>query len=249
MTYFLVVFELISLTLSKNLPEELMRDNVLQVRSAFVNFFVLRDVSGLYLVDAGFISGRKRLKRELSKQGWADLPILGIILTHGHLDHILNVKNLAKESGAWIAAPKNDQCHYQGAPRYSGSARVAGILEFFGRLMLRYQPFVPDRLLDDGDELEVCSGLKVVALPGHTKGHCALYSEQHKLLFSGDLFASFGRFSHFPPRIFNYDTEQVKKSVKAALCLDLVGVFPNHGDRSSPEIHLDRLRALDRKWL
>jgi hypothetical protein len=36
-------------------------------------------------------------------------------------------------------------------------------------------------------------------------------------------------------------------SVTKALKLDIVGVLPNHGDDSMPEVHLQRLTAIDQQ--
>ena len=100
------------------------------------------------------------------------------------------------------------------------------------------------RLLDDGDQIDVWHGLTTVFLPGHTNGHCGFYCSSLKLLFCADLFASFGRFSHFPPPILNMDTPRMLLSVSKALDLDLTGILPNHCDSATPEVHLKRLRKL-----
>ena len=81
-------------------------------------------------------------------------------------------------------------------------------------------------------------------LPGHTEGHTGYYCASRKLLFCGDLFASFGRWSHFPPAILNADPARMADSIHKALSLDLVGVIPNHADAAEPEEHLRRLRVL-----
>ena len=134
--------------------------DILPVRIPRLNFYVLRDSSGLYLLDAGFIGGRRLLQRALRARGWEREPIRGIIVTHGHLDHILNVAAIARETGAWIAAPRLDADHYSGHPHYCGAARFTGCLESLGRPLLSFQPFVPNRLLDDGDFLDVWHGLQ-----------------------------------------------------------------------------------------
>jgi len=221
--------------------------DILQVRAPALNFYVLRDASGLYLIDAGFIGGRFLLRRALRRHGWLGQPIRGIIVTHGHLDHILNVAALALETGAWIAAPRLDADHFSGHPHYGGWARVTGCLESVGRPVLSFQPFVPDRWLDEGDFIDVWHGLRAVHLPGHTYGHMGFYCERLRLLFSADLFASYRGIAHFPPNIFNSAPEQLLHSVATALAFDLAGVIPNHCDRETPDVHLQRLRRLYRK--
>jgi glyoxylase-like metal-dependent hydrolase (beta-lactamase superfamily II) len=224
-----------------------MHEDLLQVRSLGVNFYALRDPKGLHLIDAGFIAGRHLLRIALKKRGWGNERIAGIIVTHGHLDHILNVGRIAEETGAWIAAPRLDALHYEGTPSYQGAAKVTGFLEAIGRPLLGFRKFTPTRLLNDGDFLDIWHGLTVVHLPGHTAGHSGFYCERRKLLFCSDLFASYGSFSHLPPPIFNSSGADIPNSIATALELDLVGVLPNHGDRSSPETHLMRLIAINRK--
>ncbi|HYF33835.1 MAG TPA: MBL fold metallo-hydrolase [Prosthecobacter sp.] len=149
------------------------------------------------MLDAGFIGGRGQLMRALRRRGWEKEPIRGIIVTHGHLDHILNVPLIARETGAWIAAPRIDAEHYAGRASYKGWARVTGWLEGLGRPLLGYQPFVPDRWLDDGDFIDVWHGLRAVHLPGHTHGHMGFYCERFKLLFSGDCSRPIGAARNF----------------------------------------------------
>jgi glyoxylase-like metal-dependent hydrolase (beta-lactamase superfamily II) len=199
------------------------------------------------LIDAGFIGGRSLLRRALRQRSWTQEKIRGIIVTHGHLDHILNVAAIARESGAWIAASRLDADHYAGRPRYQKWARVTGFLESIGRPLLSFEPFVPDRWLDDGDFIDVWHGLRAVHLPGHTAGHMGFYCERLKLLFCADLFASYRGLSHPPPNIFNSAPEQLPESVAKALALDVTGVIPNHCDGASPEEHLRRLRKLHRR--
>jgi glyoxylase-like metal-dependent hydrolase (beta-lactamase superfamily II) len=121
---------------------------------------------------------------------------------------------------------------------------VAGLLERAGRSLLGFQPFTPDRWIEDDEEIGVWQGLRAVHLPGHTAGHTGFHCEKLKLLFCGDLFASYRGFAHFPPAIFNSAPGLLPSSVARALSLEPSGVIPNHGDAADPEEHLRRLRRL-----
>lgn len=205
---------------------------------------MLRDGDSLYLIDTGFIGGIGCLDHALTRKGWNEIPIRGIILTHGHLDHILNVSELANRHGAWIAAPRLDADYYDGTAVYHGISRITSVAEAIGRKVLTFQPFIPARLLNDGDQLDIWHGLQAIQLPGHTAGHTGYFCKNLGLFFSGDLFASFAKFTHLPPKFMNTNSDQILSSLDRALQLKITGVIPNHCDLASAEEHLTRLRLL-----
>jgi glyoxylase-like metal-dependent hydrolase (beta-lactamase superfamily II) len=72
-------------------------------------------------------------------------------------------------------------------------------LEAAGRFLLRYLAAAIDGFLTDGQELPFWGGLRVIHLPGHTRGHCDFFSGRHNLLFGDDMLASY--FSMFTNRL------------------------------------------------
>ncbi len=223
---------------------KLLLPDLLCVCSIGANIHVLRDGDKLYLIDGGFIGGVTLLQRALKKVGWSGLRIEGVLVTHGHLDHVLNLHELRQTYGLWIAVPKLDKLHYQQQYYYSGSARICGWLEKLGRRILGYKSAAVDYWLEVGEILPIWGGLKVLHLPGHTVGHCGYYAESRGILFSGDLFASYGIFSHLPPRFLNDDHIQSRKNLEKLNGIKLRHVYPNHGYCESGEIHLKRLNKI-----
>lgn len=219
-------------------------DDILAIRSFGVVHYVLRNPDGLYLIDTGFIGAIRAMERALEIKGWDSLPIRGILLTHGHLDHVLNAAAIARRYGAWIAGPQADRDRYLGRPACRGLNRVAGGLESLGRSVLRFEPFTPDRLVEDGEGFPVLGELRAVHLPGHTAGHTGYFCESRRLLFCGDLFASYGPLSHRPPGFFNEDSAMARASIGKALSLDPGGVLPHHCLQGSPEGHLEWLMSV-----
>ena len=110
------------------------------------------------------------VRRLLAERGWT---LRGILVTHGHLDHIGAVKALAEEAGVEVWMARGD----------------ADDLRTYGPA-----PYEPDHLVGGGDTVEVAGILfRVFDVPGHTRGSVAFVAEG--FAFVGDvLFAgSVGR--------------------------------------------------------
>lgn len=219
-----------------------MLKNVIQIRMPMVCCYAVREGDSVYLIDTGFVGGVKAIERALNREGWRDLPVKGILLTHGHLDHTLNAAALASKYDTWVAAPLADRSLLEGDFSISGLGRVGGLMQQAGAALLNYRK--PDEIIwykqDSGGEIPDC--FKVVALPGHTAGHSGFLFGRH--LFCGDAFASFDVLLHLPPRIFNNDTDLAQRSLCTVAEMNIDGVFPCHCDKAVPKTHLERLRRM-----
>ena len=104
-----------------------------------------------------------------------DLVCKGILLTHGHFDHILAVHGLAEMTNAPVYAQEEEAILLNDA-RMNASAR-----------MHRDCTIVPDVLLKDGQILQLAGfSIKVIHTPGHTGGGACYYFSGYGVLFSGD---------------------------------------------------------------
>lgn len=151
-----------------------------------------------------------------------NLKPCGIILTHGHFDHIMGLEDA---SGKWKV------------PVYMNTADLVQITEapkYCAALGLQTKPFTGEITgIGDGDRISFGeSHLDVIATPGHTQGGVCYYNAVQGILLSGDtLFAgSIGRTDHI-----GGDYAQLMKSISSRLMpLDSdVKVYPGHGPSTS----------------
>jgi glyoxylase-like metal-dependent hydrolase (beta-lactamase superfamily II) len=106
------------------------------------------------------------------------VKIVGVWLTHGHMDHAGAAAAVKERTGAEIIGPHEDDQWLLDMIEESG--KRYGIAD--GKNV------TPDRYLKDGDELDL-DGVKfgVAHCPGHTPGHVVIYNESGALAFVGDV--------------------------------------------------------------
>ena len=188
------------------------------------------DGKSAVFIDAGFFGEMGRYRRLLRRLRLQPGDVKAILLTHGHLDHVGNLVALHEWTGAPVYAHEEERAHVEARYPYTGLARVCGWAEATGRFVLRRRVGHVDRTFADGETLPFWGGLRVMHLPGHTRGHCGFYSARHDLLFSGDLFASYFFGSHRPPAILNSVPEHFPDSFRRVAELNPRWIVPNHYD-------------------
>ncbi len=154
----------------------------------------------------------------LEKNGFT---IEGILLTHGHFDHIWGAKELRELSGAKIYALDAELELLEDAG-LNVSAQAG-----------RSYTLTPDEVLHDGDEITIGDmKAQVIATPGHTQGGCCYYFKEAGMLISGDtLFEeSVGR-TDFPTGSMSNLVRSIKE--KLFVLPEDTKVYPGHGDSTT----------------
>ena len=146
---------------------------------------------------------------------------VGILLTHGHFDHIMALNELKKRYNVPVYAHEEEEDVLK-----QSSLNMSGMI---GQIYTTQA----DIYVKDGEHLKL-AGLDIIVLhtPGHTKGGVCYYLPEEKVLMSGDtLFhCSIGR-TDFPTGSMS----QLVRSVKEQLFVlpDDVQVYPGHDSVTS----------------
>ncbi len=165
-----------------------------------VNVYAIEDGEQVVLVDSGWALAESQdlLARGLRSIGYDLRDVREFLITHLHRDHYTQAVAVRRAFGNAISIGEAERASLDAiheADRYSGldSLRAAGA----GELADELAPLVPeidlsewefpDRWLPDGTDLPLQTRtLRVIATPGHTRGHVVFHDPEHDALFAGD---------------------------------------------------------------
>lgn len=196
--------------------------------------YLFEEHDRLTLIDTGLSGSTDRIFAAIAKIGRKPEDLRQIFITHHHRDHTGSLAEVIERSNAQVLAHNVEAPVIRGdqPPHKPDQNTLRSILRpFIGGGAQIAEPCRVDRELDDGDEIDVGGGAKVVHTPGHTMGSAALYLAKHKILFSGDAAAHV--FGLGPPAgpfgLFNEDRAQAVQSFKKLAQLDFDRAFFGHG--------------------
>ena len=172
-----------------------------------VNVYALEDADGIALVDAGWAleQAQQALDQALGELGHDLGSVRRCLVTHVHRDHYTLALTLRRLFGARVSlgVDERDTLEHIARPdrRHFSSGLLdritaAGAADLVTRLLELEQGMepldpdewtLPDEWLRDDRVLQVGDRrLRVLATPGHTRGHVVFHDEDNALLFAGD---------------------------------------------------------------
>jgi len=211
------------------------------------------------LIDTGLENSDTFILKSVNQRFGSDNPPKGIILTHGHFDHVGSVIRLAEKWNVPVYAHELEMPYITGKKDYpQGDPSVNE------GLVAKMSPSFPHQAIDLGHRavklpsdgsIPGMPGWKWIHTPGHTEGHVSLFREKDRILIAGDAFTTTKQESlssvltqkeevKGPPAYLTIDWEAAEKSVKKLRDLEPSLVLPSHGlpmkDKELSQ-HLDML--------
>jgi glyoxylase-like metal-dependent hydrolase (beta-lactamase superfamily II) len=201
----------------------------------YVNAFLIAEEDGLTLVDSGLNSSEKKIRGALAEIQRPVTDLRNILITHHHADHVGSLASLKAESGARAYVHPLDAPIVAGEKPRPPANRASVMGRVLGPLIMRMRannpaPATADSAVNDGDEVPVAGGVKVVHTPGHTAGHVSYLVPGHGgILFAGDAAGHmFGRLGK-PIGMFTEDWDAAKASIRKLAELEFDTACFGHG--------------------
>ena len=205
-----------------------MAPNLTQVtRIGMVNAYLVGEADGLTLVDTTLPRSAKAILKAAAGLG---APIVRIVLTHAHGDHIGSLDELAGQlPGVEVLTSARDARLMAGDKTLDPGEEKGQLRGGYPGARTR-----PARLLAAGERV---GSLEVVAAPGHTPGQIALLDTRDRTLICGDAYSTLGGVAttakpnpRFPlPALASWHRPTALETARALRALEPARLAPGHG--------------------
>jgi glyoxylase-like metal-dependent hydrolase (beta-lactamase superfamily II) len=167
-----------------------------RVNDAYTNWYLVQDGDSVTLVDAGTPDSWASLHEALGAIGRSSSDIAAVVLTHAHYDHVGFAGRAQRELGVPVYVHEDDAALARHPLLYERERPVTAYLATQPRALpivlslLRHRAFWPDTTADlstfANGSLDVPGSPRLIATPGHTRGHVALHFPERDAVIAGD---------------------------------------------------------------
>lgn len=158
------------------------------VKGKTANRYLIEDKGTLTLVDTGLPGQEKGVFQAIQKMGYKTSDLTKVVVTHADFDHYGCLQAIRDGTQAKVYASQIEAEAIRKGEQ-SRSLKPGFLFKVILSILSFFYPTKPvraDRMLQEGDVLPGLGGIEVIETPGHTPGHISLFSDQQRILFSGD---------------------------------------------------------------
>jgi len=216
------------------------------ITHGYTNCYVVEAEDGVTLVDAAFPATWSLVRRCLADLDRSAADIKGLVITHGHFDHVGFASCLQRCYGVQVWAPKADAPILRHPYRYRPARprlvyplvhpRSLPVLgSMVGAGALRVPGLTPDHLVEGRTVLDLPGRPELIPAPGHTDGELVVHLPDHGAVLTGDALVTLDIYTgrrgpRAVARAATNDPRAAIDSLSAIAALDVSDVLPGHGE-------------------
>lgn len=183
---------------------EQVADGVHRLELAHTNLYLVVTEGRMLIIDAGLPGMWKPLRAALDALGVDHDQLDGVVLTHGHFDHVGLLNRMHRDWSVPVWVHPGDARLVRHPYRYrpeqnrvlfpllhpAGWAPLARLVAA-GALTVRGAGFATELDPSAAPEALDRHGIKIIPTPGHTTGHVALHLPERDVVITGDALVTF----------------------------------------------------------
>lgn len=166
-----------------------------------ISAWLVQAKDGIYIVDTGMAFMGRAVLQQAQKLG----EVKGVLLTHGHSDHVGGLKHIIKGTEPPVFAHRIELPYIEGKQPFPGRKKAQA---------LAAPNLIKPLPMDQQGSLLPIGDLIPYHTPGHSPGHVAYYHAEDGVLISGDLFTSKRGRLQKPMAMFTANMEEAVASAK-----------------------------------
>ena len=234
-------------------------------KDLFVNYYIIQDNESQtwYLVDAGLKWSASNIKDLAADLFGKDSKPAGLILTHGHFDHVGALHSLLEDWDVPVYAHYLEMPYLTGVSSYPpadptvGGGMMSAMAWMYPRGPIDIENYL--QVLPDNNTIPGLSEWKYLHTPGHAPGHISLFRQSDKVLIAGDAIVTTQQESAInaltykkklsgPPKYFTCNWASAKISALKLAALNPEIIAAGHGEPMQGEEMRNALYTLANKF-
>jgi glyoxylase-like metal-dependent hydrolase (beta-lactamase superfamily II) len=151
--------------------------------------YIIKAAGDVVVIDTGVEGSGPAILKGMMRLGCPPAALKAVLITHAHYDHTGSAAALAEQTSAPVIASETDAPLVEAGSAGRLSTPKPGALNgfLFARLVTNgpqaVAPCPVAQRVRDQEHLDLCGGIEIMALPGHSAGQVGF-----RLLASGDVF-------------------------------------------------------------